>query len=417
MEMIKENYQSINTTDRKILRDLAKTQLEIANSDKNLSTIKDWYKLNNCEPGARPLIHIELGTFEHEVIPKRLQCTGHKAREIETQLYSNFLNFQIFGDDWVVEDTFDITWNQKFTPFDLPLIRHELETSDGHEFVEQIQNLKAFTETMKPSSFSVDKTGTLAWQDFVDDVIGDILPTKLVANLSYSVLTQDIVHLMSMQNMFLSIYDYPDAFKSMIEQLADDYIGFMRFKEDNGLLLPTTGHESLGQGSLCYNDLLPKNNVTSHKDVWGFMDSQETVGISPDMFAEFIFPAYQRIAKELGRVSYGCCEPIDPVWESISKLDNLGKVSISPWANEQKMGEALKGKPIVFHRKPSPNYLGVSKELNEASFRTHIEDTLQAAQGCTLEITQRDVYTIHYNEAKVRRYVEIIRESIDKHWS
>ena len=125
------------------------------------------------------------------------------------------------------------------------------------------------------------------------------------------------------------------------------------------------------------------------------MDSQETVGISPDMFEEFIFPCYQKIASQFGLLSYGCCEPVHPIWERcLSKLPNLRKISISPWCDEEYMGEQLRGSHVIYHRKPSPNFLGVDEILDEDAFRAHIRRSLTAAAGCEMEITQRDVYTI-----------------------
>lgn len=147
------------------------------------------------------------------------------------------------------------------------------------------------------------------------------------------------------------------------------------------------------------------------------MDSQETVGISPEMFQEFIFPCYEKIAGQYGLLSYGCCEPVDPIWDNcLSKLTNLRKLSISPWCNEEVMGEKLAGSKVIYHRKPSPNYLGVDRILDEEAFRAHIRKSLLAARGCKMEITQRDVYTIHRNEQKARRYIEIIREEIENNW-
>lgn len=138
--------------------------------------------------------------------------------------------------------------------------------------------------------------------------------------------------------------------------------------------------------------------------------------MSPDMFHEFIFPSYKKIAEQFGRLSYGCCEPVHTIWEDIQTLPNLKKVSISPWCDEEFMADRLRGQNIIYHRKPSPNYLGLDKELDEDAFRAHIEKTLNTARGCHLEITQRDVYTVHHNIDKVKRYVQIIRESIDRCW-
>ena len=170
------------------------------------------------------------------------------------------------------------------------------------------------------------------------------------------------------------------------------------------------------QGSGCCTDDLPSGGISGPGDVWGFMDSQETVSISPDMYGEFIFPYYKKIAQTFGLLSYGCCEPVSAVWDDIKTMENLCKVSISPWCDEEFMGRQLRGKNIVYLRKPSPNYLGVGDVMDEEALREHIRKTLQAAAGCELEITQRDVYTIHHDEDKARRFIAIIREEIANHW-
>ncbi len=54
--------------------------------------------------------------------------------------------------------------------------------------------------------------------------------------------------------------------------------------------------------------------------------------------------------------------------------------------------------------------------LDEEAVRKHIRTSLQAARGCKMEITQRDVYTIHNDIAKAKRYVDIIREEIENNW-
>jgi len=85
-------------------------------------------------------------------------------------------------------------------------------------------------------------------------------------------------------------------------------------------------------------------------------------------------------------------------------------VSISPWCDERFMGERLAGGNVIYHRKPSPNYLGVDAVLDEDAIKAYIQATVSAAKGCTIEFTQRDVYTVHNSPAKVQRYVELIRE-------
>ncbi|MEG0127301.1 MAG: hypothetical protein RR816_14620, partial [Clostridia bacterium] len=58
--------------------------------------------------------------------------------------------------------------------------------------------------------------------------------------------------------------------------------------------------------------------------------------------------------------------------------------------------------------------LGVDRVLDTEGFRKHIQTTLQAARGCLVEFTQRDVYTVHGDMEKVREYVRIVRQCIDE---
>ena len=80
------------------------------------------------------------------------------------------------------------------------------------------------------------------------------------------------------------------------------------------------------------------------------------------------------------------------------------------------MGEALKGSNVIYHRKPSPNFVGVGKELDEEGFKEHILKTIRCAKGCKLEFSFRDVYNLEGNPDKPRRAVQIVRELIDKEW-
>nr|WP_302111952.1 hypothetical protein [uncultured Acetatifactor sp.] len=414
----------VSGQDRQILRELAKKQLFYANQECNLKRREEWYRHNELQ-GERPLIHLEMGTFEQEILPERMRCTGDFARQLERALYCNFLNQELFDDDRVTPDYFAVGYDSYFTLFGLQVKVQgtkdaEGKTSVGHHFVSQIEDLEEDWDKLGETQFGVNPAASLERKAAVEEVIGDILPVRLEGNCLYSVPTQMVVHLMSMETMMFSMYDYPELFKEMMERITDDTLAYYRLLEKEGLILPTTGGGFLGQGSWCYNHTLPDGKAPGSytaKDVWGFMDSQETVGISPEMFEEFIFPCYKKISESYGLLSYGCCEPVDPIWENcISRLENLRKVSISPWCNEEYMGERLRGSRVIYHRKPSPNYLGTGTVLDEEAFRAHIRKSLKAAKGCEMEITQRDVYTINRDIPKAKKYVDIIKEEIVNCW-
>ena len=418
---------TVQKWERARLRELARKQLEYAKSELNQKRIKEWY-LHNDLKGERPMVQLEMWTFEQEIIPQRLKCVTPKARALEAQLYRNFLNRELFDDDRVVPDYFPLSYDAWFRMFDIE-VKVENAQLDGHQslghhFIPCLEDLEEDYEEgkIKPSTFGVDLERTEKKKQFIEEMIGDILPVKIQMDCLYSVPTQMLVHIMSMEQMMFNMYDYPELFKKMMGQIADDTLAYYRMLEEKKLILPTTTFESVGQGTFAFTNDLPGEEVFRErpfttKDVWGFMDSQETVGISPQMYEEFIFPCYQKISSQYGLLSYGCCEPVHPIWENcISKLENLRKVSISPWCDEAYMGEQLRGSRVIYHRKPSPNYLGVDRILDEDALREHIRTTLRAAKGCKVEFTQRDVYTIHNDLDKARRYIEIIREEIENEW-
>lgn len=417
---------NISAQDRAILRELAKRQLEYANREENRQKIKSWYAHNACR-GEKPMIHLEMWTFSQEILPQRMRCQGEFARSVEEKLYVNFLNQELFADDRVTPDCYPMNYDTWFELFDIrPDVAHtddgKGKESLGHQFKSILEDLEEDYPKLKPSSFGADVASTMKKKEAVEEAIGDILPVRLQMDCLYSVPTQMLVHIMSMENMMFAMYDYPELFGEMMDRIANDTLSYYRMLEEKRLILPTTSFEGVGQGTWAFTEELPgweewEKRPFTTKDVWGFMDSQETVGISPDMYEEFIFPCYQKISEQYGMLSYGCCEPVDPIWDRcISKLKNLRKVSISPWCNEEFMGERLRGSNIIYHRKPSPNLLGVDRVLDEDALRSHIRKSLEAAKGCHMEITQRDVYTIHNDVDKAKRYVAIIREEIENHW-
>ena len=413
----------LSKKDREIIRDAAKKQLDYAHTPKNKSRVEGWYKHNMLQ-GEKPLVYIEPETFIDELLPQMILSTGEFARQTEELIVRNYINQELFDDDFVTPDYLPLQYKSSFQLFGIEVKKvfassHSGKKNVGHHFIPSLTDLKDDYHKLSKSVFNVDMDATKKQKLIIEDIIGDILPVSINMNCLYSVPTQDLVHIMSMENMMLNMLDYPDLFKELMSRIADDTLAYFDMLENSGYILPTVRHDSLGNGSLCYTSELPGEEEAANRrlttsDVWGFMDSQETIGISPQMFEEFVFPCYEKIASRFGMLSYGCCEPVDKIWENcLSRLPNLRKLSISPWANEELMGEWLAGQNIIYFRKPSPNFLGVSKSLDEDAVRAHISKSLTAAKGCKIEIAQRDVYTIHHNTTKVRRYIEIIREEID----
>lgn len=415
---------NITPEERSYLRELAKKQLEYSQLPIMKEREARWYRHNDLS-GEIPMLHFEIWTCEAELLP-RFRCTSEAAKAIELQLFREITNHELIDDDRVVPSWYRIGWDVKMLLFDLRIdLEHSTDSEGrdlGHKFKHPIKDLHEDMGLLKPTSYSVDRERTQAWKAFVEEILGDILPIRMVMGSLNVSLSQDIVHLMGMETMIYSLVDYPVEFYEMMKRMTREHLAYLKWMEAEGLLFLNNGNDCISQGTFGFNKTLPRDGFNQEKsvatqDVWGYMDSQETIGISPNMFGEFFHPFYMEVAQNFGLLNYGCCEPVNTIWEKyISKLPNLRKVSISPWCDEEYMGQALRGSKIIYHRKPSPNYIGVGKVFDEDAFRKHIMNTIQYARGCKLEFSFRDVYTVEGDIHKPGRAIKIVRELLEKYW-
>jgi hypothetical protein len=220
---------------------------------------------------------------------------------------------------------------------------------------------------------------------------------------------------MGMERMLTAMADDPDGIRRLYDVIVDDMLAFLDFLERERLLTANHDADYVGSGSYGFSDELNPGTPVTRAGLWCNMNSQETVGVSPAMYRRLVWPAYQRLAAGFGMVYYGCCEPVDGIWEScLRQLPNLRKVSVSAWCNQAKIGAALRGGKVIYSRKPSPNFLGVG-DFDPAAFAAHIDETLLAAAGCPLEFIFRDVYTLNGNPEKPRQAVAIVRQRLAQH--
>lgn len=416
----------IPATERTYLRELAGRQAEYAALPVMARRKQMWYDLNDARPGARPPVIIETWTFDRDFMPQRVfRCTSEAGKSIERQLLRNVRNHELIDDDKVIPDTFDLSWFVDVNEFGFPIQHEHVKDSQGVEtgyrYQHPITDLERDFPMLKPAVCTVDRPRTLAWKQFVEELLGDRLRVELRSDLPFnSMLTHRIIPLMGMEAFFYAMHDTPEAVHRLMAYLRDNALRMMKWFESEGLLRVNNGNQmSFGSSYNFTTGLASASNENAPaplSKMWGSSNSQETVGISPEMFHDFCFPYYREVCEPMGLLYYGCCEPAHPFWHDIRQLPHLKKVSISRWCNERFMGDALRGSPIVFSRKPDPNFLGVDTTLNEEAWSAHIRDTIEATRGAFVEFIIRDVYTVHGNIGKARRAVELARHEVDRHF-
>lgn len=208
------------------------------------------------------------------------------------------------------------------------------------------------------------------------------------------------------------LLDYPEEIHRLMGILRDGTAAKIDFLEAEGLLGLNNDGSYVGTGGFGWSDELPSAGCDGSRvrarDLWGSADSQETVGVSPAMFEEFVLPYQLPLLERFGLNCYGCCEPLDARWLQVSRVPRLRRASVSPWASVPKMAEYL-GDRYVFSLKPSPTPLAMPV-LDEAEARASLRASLAAARDCRMEVIMKDNHSLGGNPANASRWVAIARE-------
>ena len=420
---------SIPAEERAYLRGLAKRQAEIAALPVMREREKLWSDTNDCVQGARSPFVFESNTLDREFLPESLlRCESGTGRWLEKMFLRNIRHHEIFGDDHVCQNTIDIGWHVRYDEYGIEIKTEYTKDSEGYtlgyHFDCPIKDLNDGIGDVKPAEFSLNRESTSEQKAFLEDMFGDIMPVRVRYDWVGGSVTQRLMRLMSMETFYLAMYECPDKLHAILSMMRDNAKRLAKWAEAEGLLTVNNANQCTCGTCFNFTTKLPRRGAAEIaatgvrlSDMWGVMDSQETVGVSPELFHEFCFPYYADLASLFGFVYWGCCEPADPIWEkSLSKLPNLRAVSVSRWADQAFLAEAFAGRDIVYSRKPDPNLLAIHHDLDEDAWRKEIRTTLEHTTRHNLptEFVVRDLYTLKGNLPKARRAVELAKEEIDR---
>ena len=410
--------RTMNRADVEILRDLARRVKEISQDPIMEDRRRLWLKHNSLR-GERPMILAETGGVLDELVPvSLLKCRDDWSRGLERGLLSSIFTYENVKDDFVIEPFVSYNWHLQIGDFGVQSKR-QTTTNEGklasYRWEPPIKNIREDFGRLRHRTFSVNRESTMEWKATLEEVFAGIIDVRRRGGFWWTMgMTWTAIDLVGLEGLMLAMCDDPEGLHRLMAFLRDDHLALLGYVEKERLLSLNNRNDYVGSGSLGYTLELPQPGANPAqpariKDLWGLSESQETVGVSPRMFAEFIFPYQLPVIERFGLSYYGCCEPVHSRWDSISKIPNLRKVSVSPWADEKLLGQALAGK-YIFCRKPNPALISTQR-FDENEIRGDLRRTVKAAKGCHLEIVMKDVHTVANQPGRLGRWVELAREA------
>jgi hypothetical protein len=406
----------VSREDRAVLRRLAERLAELAARPAEARKRELWYAHNDLRT-LQPVVLVDPENGWNELIPpEAILCTGGLARRWEMVLRKELCYGELLRDDRPLEAFFEVGYTYTDTEWGLPESYTGGAAGQSYVWEGQIHGPRDVEKIGTPR-IEVDYPTTLETLALAGDVLGGILKVGLRGVWWWSIgMTYDLVRLVGLERMLYLMYDDPGMVHAIMARLRDGYSAKLDWLEANGLLSLNNNHAYVGSGGIGYTRDLPKGTVETAgvraSDMWLLTESQETVGVSPGQFEEFVFQYQLPLQERFGLNCYGCCEPLETRWSVIRRIPRLRRVSVSPWADQRKMAEAL-GDGYVFSRKSPPPLLAVPR-IDEEAVRADIRRTLDETRGCVVELIMKDNHTLGRNPDNLARWIQIAREEAER---
>lgn len=407
----------INKKEIEVLRTLAGRVREIAELPAMKKRKERWYKHNSLISQGPMILCFPEGAWEEIIGDSQLKCNHPTLRNWEMELSRKIYWWENINDDNAIEPFFNINWEVNIGNYGFSEVRTQNSDRGSYHIDFPIKDMGKDIEKLHFRQIKVDKKATMDKINLADSIFGDILPIRIRGQFWWTMgLTWEAIKLIGLENMMLYMYDEPENLHRLMDFLSKEHMNFLDYFETEGLLTLSNEDDYVGSGGVGYTKELPsqkynKNSRVSYKDIWGFGESQETVGVSPEMFNEFVLPYQKPILDRFGLVSYGCCEPIHERWDYLKNIPNLRRLSISPWCNQNIMAEKL-GSNYIFSRKPNPTI--VCTAFDEYEIRKDLRNTIKIAGNGVLEIILKDTHTVENQPNRLKRWVEIAKEESNR---
>ena len=387
-----------STNDRSRLRALAAEYAEVTNSEKMDSRREVWRRSNRLIERTVPFQIEDNGTFFTDLVPA-LQCDGEAERGFEHEMLVAITNHRLIDDDRVFPPYFGVPWHVSRPSMCDVQIKHGTDRTGrqlGYETSEPLADLGNSLHKLRRGEFRVDRGATHRRAELAEGLFGDLLPVKVTCPHTLAVgtsLAYKAVIWMGMDNFYVAMIEQPENVHRFFDFIATEGVEFLDWLEAEDLKTPNSGEYCVGSGSCGYTDELPKSSGRlTAADCWAFHEAQESIGLSPAMYAEFIHPYQRRTADRFGLVYYGCCEPVHHLWPVLKGFENLRKVTVSPWCDQASIAASV-GKDVVLSRKPHPMQL-CGETFDPLAFEAHIRETLDMAADNFVELIFRDTCTL-----------------------
>ena len=398
------------------LRTLAQKVAEIATLPKQQIKRELWRRHNDLET-SQPLVFIDPETGWNECITSHdLFCIDPMARTWEMHLLKLIYWNDVLKDDKVIEDVFEVHYSYSDTGWGLEIIKEGGENNGAYHIVKSLVDYNLDFPKLHYPEIIIDEDESARVLELANSVFDGILKVQRRPVWWWSFgMTVDYIMFRGLEDFLCDMIAEPEYFHKTMDLMCNGILKKLDFLESKGLLALNTGAKYVGSGGFGFTKELPDPcnppDKVCTKDMWGFVESQETSCVSPEMYGEFVLPYHKKVAEKFGLNCYGCCESVTMRWEYVRQIPRLRRVSFSPWSDWEQIRDTVSNKYIA-SIKPPPMPLAMPN-MDETLVRSQLRKALDCSRDCIPELVINSTTTLGNNPGNAARWVELAREEID----
>jgi hypothetical protein len=402
----------MSARDKTILRDLATEYAEVAAKEVQRER-RDLWRRHNSFKRTHPLIYIRAFAWG-EMPQSKCECEDGFFRHYESSFRQAIFR-DTFNDDFIIEPWVTLRATCVTPPggiWGLPVRWTRSKTPRGSGVWDAPIKEPGDIEKLARPHHVIDEADTARNLAKLQDAIGDILTITVDRGPAYQVWNADIstqiASIRGLEQVMWDMIDWPEWLHHLLSRMRD------------GILQAQAEAEKAGDWTLCNHenqamtyaeelaDPAPNSPGVTRDKLWCFCASQETTGVGPDMFYEFMLQYQIPIMANFGLAAYGCCEDLTHKIRVLRRIPNLRRIAVAPAANVAKCAEQI-GQDYILSYRPSPTDM-VGYGFDPARIRRILRRDLQACNGCHVDITLKDVETVQGDPDRIRKWVQIVRE-------
>lgn len=401
--------------EKSIVRELVKQYMEMAASERQQKMNKRMKATNDLELVRPPVLLDEMPWYQLDIDGElTCLCEDKRARAVEYEFRKAIYRWKHIKADTLFEPFYRVKMSYDSTGIGISAKEDILRTDDTNNIVshsyEDLLEEEGSEELIKIPTFTARPDKDEANMEFYSDLLGDAMPVKLCGRgYLYHAPWDVIARLRGVEPILFDLYDRPEHLHAIRQRFHDAALAEMDFVEANLKVDGTV--PSLH----CTPSYISGLGDEGWKATW-FRGMAQCFGdISPAMLEEFDIDYSKALAERFAYSYYGCCEPLDRKLDVITKITNLRKIGVSPWANEEVMAEWMGGR-YVYARKPNPANVAISTDPDIIRRETEKTVKLAIKHGCPLELVLKDISTVSFHPENLIIWANTVSDVLDEYY-